>query len=628
MAEAAGLAVGVAALFTTCLESFKIIFAAQDFAKDFEVLNTSFQQQRLRLLLWGEGVGILARRGTTARPYFQELDASHVRPTIVRSLESIQHLLAHFKVYEGRYDLKSGDMASLVNLSGQTATRHGFGEITGKNQKQKSVRAVTKWAIFDADKIKDTNERLKGLIDGLVDITNELRSLCKGAHEISTSLLSMHITGARNSGTTNGRTVLSVPSRQVLALDLHSSADTFHTAHEILTSIDTFFQADSSSIEDELRAPAEGIPYRSVLKGTIAIPAYGARSVHGSVETWVETCSSSMSTMGSTSPSSPHFERDSITPTKEIHLSTPQLFVDHFPTRKSIFIEHDDTIDGNMNLRILTPVTDEHDSSTFLSLFHLRMVDLRVREFSLRRYFRNSGREVCHSSRKYQKVVSRKSASTIFTRKTKLLSKPSRPEDRSRPQSRTSSGSKTRLGRQSSKSSHSEDNTHSQSRASSGSRTWFGRRNSKSSQVSSTSWFGRRSSRSSNASGSEYNTQKDEDSVEVTATRVATNTIRLEFSNYAQLDLKRQGKRNGKKYAFGYWGHKFEWKRKMVMSGKDKSDCRLHCFHLHRNGEKNPVVTIKPLDTEWVDTMGGWVPPCELRIVDDTFLRDEDDIHE
>ncbi|KAF2250055.1 hypothetical protein BU26DRAFT_424941, partial [Trematosphaeria pertusa] len=106
MAEAAGLAVGVAALFQTCIESFKIVFAAQDFAKDFEVLNASFQQQRLRLLLWGEGVGLISRLGTKKRPYFQELDADHVRPTILKSLESIQYLLQQFKAYESKYGLR------------------------------------------------------------------------------------------------------------------------------------------------------------------------------------------------------------------------------------------------------------------------------------------------------------------------------------------------------------------------------------------------------------------------------------------------------------------------------------------------------------------------------------------
>ena len=81
----------MAALFDTCIESFKIVFAAQDFAKDFEVLSTAFQQQRLRLLLWGESVGLVARSADKAQPYLEALDAEHVRPIILRSLESIQY---------------------------------------------------------------------------------------------------------------------------------------------------------------------------------------------------------------------------------------------------------------------------------------------------------------------------------------------------------------------------------------------------------------------------------------------------------------------------------------------------------------------------------------------------------
>ncbi|KAF2185340.1 hypothetical protein K469DRAFT_442349, partial [Zopfia rhizophila CBS 207.26] len=104
--EAAGLAIGVAALFETCVESFKIVFAAQDFAKDFELLNASFQQQRLRLFLWGESVGLISRAGISRRSYYQELDEEHVKTTILRSLQSIQYLLQQFKVYESRYGPK------------------------------------------------------------------------------------------------------------------------------------------------------------------------------------------------------------------------------------------------------------------------------------------------------------------------------------------------------------------------------------------------------------------------------------------------------------------------------------------------------------------------------------------
>ncbi|KAM0796081.1 hypothetical protein BDR22DRAFT_567082 [Usnea florida] len=68
------------------------------------------------------------------------------------------------------------------------------------------------------------------------------------------------------------------------------------------------------------------------------------------------------------------------------------------------FIRHDSTtIDGNMNLRVDTKARELDGGKIDLQLFHLRMYDVKRREFSLRRYSRDSGREVCISSRKYTK---------------------------------------------------------------------------------------------------------------------------------------------------------------------------------------------------------------------------------
>jgi hypothetical protein len=85
--------------------------------------------------------------------------------------------------------------------------------------------------------------------------------------------------------------------------------------------------------------------------------------------------------------------------------ATPSDFSELFPSRRRLTIRHDDsTLDGNMNLRIDTEV---HASGRRcdMTLFHLRMHDLKERQFSLRRYCRDSGREVCHSVLKTQKPL-------------------------------------------------------------------------------------------------------------------------------------------------------------------------------------------------------------------------------
>jgi hypothetical protein len=50
MAEAAGLALGVmgiASLFTTCVECFDIVVRARDFSEEFDLLCTQVRQERV-----------------------------------------------------------------------------------------------------------------------------------------------------------------------------------------------------------------------------------------------------------------------------------------------------------------------------------------------------------------------------------------------------------------------------------------------------------------------------------------------------------------------------------------------------------------------------------------------------
>ena len=54
-------AVSVAALFTTCIDCFNIVAAAIDFGRDYELLCTALAIQKLRLLLWGESIGLASR---------------------------------------------------------------------------------------------------------------------------------------------------------------------------------------------------------------------------------------------------------------------------------------------------------------------------------------------------------------------------------------------------------------------------------------------------------------------------------------------------------------------------------------------------------------------------------------
>ena len=52
------LGIGIAALFTTCIECFEYFKAASDIRRSYEVLLVKLEIQQERLLVWGDVVGI------------------------------------------------------------------------------------------------------------------------------------------------------------------------------------------------------------------------------------------------------------------------------------------------------------------------------------------------------------------------------------------------------------------------------------------------------------------------------------------------------------------------------------------------------------------------------------------
>ncbi|KAK8232674.1 hypothetical protein HDK77DRAFT_485092 [Phyllosticta capitalensis] len=254
--------------------------------------------------------------------------------------------------------------------------------------------------------------------------------------------------------------------------------------------------------------------------------------------------------------------------------ATPKDFAELFPSPNRLCIRHDDTtLDGNMNLRIDTQVETRH-SKQLVTLFHLRMHDLKSRDFSLRRYCRDSGREVCHSIRKYQKPPSERPAlqrsfsSAIATFRHK-------PE---RNNSATASLKRQDSGYGSISADKEDPNSKSASQP-------------KRAQV------------------------------------IPTNTMKLEFSNYAHVDIKRRGSASNKRYEFEYWGIDYSWKRIMKRDG----DFCETSYHLLRSGSDQALAHIVPVPLTTSQAReeaakGGWIPPCSMWLSDGSLTGGVSDL--
>jgi hypothetical protein len=251
--------------------------------------------------------------------------------------------------------------------------------------------------------------------------------------------------------------------------------------------------------------------------------------------------------------------------------STSQDFSQFFPTLKRLCIRHDDTTsDGNMNLRVEVEHTEEH-RKVRVQLFHLRMQDLKERRFSLRRYCRDSGREVCHTARRYAKPASerpgiQRSMSHAFAT---LRSKPEIMR-------RNSGGSIS----------------HGPTRQDSG----YGSTGEDDLDGEVAAFMG--SGKGTKA-----------------AAPMPTNTTKLEFSNYAQVEVSRRGSRNNKRYEFEYWGSSYRWKRVV----DKKSSEKIMSYHLVDEEGGGAIAHIVPevrSHSQIVaeEAAGGWVPPCSMWI--------------
>ncbi|KAK3719301.1 hypothetical protein LTR37_004520 [Vermiconidia calcicola] len=260
--------------------------------------------------------------------------------------------------------------------------------------------------------------------------------------------------------------------------------------------------------------------------------------------------------------------------------ATPSDFSELFPSKRRLMVRHDDsTLDGNMNLRVDTEVSIQGRDCD-MTLFHLRMHDLKNRDFSLRRYCRDSGREVCHSIRKHQKPAAEKRPG--FHRSLSNALQSMRPKSESRSISSPNSASLKRND------------------------------------------SGYASLHSVDVNDDDRPTSaSDGTDPQDTPT---TNSVKLEFSNYAQLDVKRTGLKGNKRYEFEYWGVKYSW---TPVTRKDRGNKQIS-YHLTKAGSEKVLAYITPvpmtvLQAQEEQNRGGWIPQCTMWIADEQIIRSQKD---
>lgn len=251
---------------------------------------------------------------------------------------------------------------------------------------------------------------------------------------------------------------------------------------------------------------------------------------------------------------------------------TPAEFAELFPSTRRILIQHDDsTPDGNLNLRADTELTLGKGHKVKVTLFHLRMYDLAERKFSLRRYQRQSGREVCSSKRKYVKPLPRPTLA---------------------PKKHSFGVSFTKLNFK---------------------KAFAVKPRLQDSQVD-----------KDDAADEDIEVCTPQSDVEAT---IPTDHIRIEFSNYAQVELRRGRRSDGSVYDFEYWGETYSWRRTVYRDGTEM----VFSLEMVNLTTGNCLAHITPdqlsqRQSRKEAVQGGWIPPCSMRIIDKEVSSDLGDV--
>ncbi|KAK3044450.1 hypothetical protein LTS18_001256, partial [Coniosporium uncinatum] len=182
--EVAGLvigAVGLAGLFTTCLECIEYVQSGRKLGKDYVLLETKLCNQKIRFMAWGKACGF-----GTSDGYDTRLDSSVRRSAIERTMACIMMLFVDAEKFSRTHALQQGGKhrlrtnALLLNSNGSLIPRDALRDFLGRieqTQRQASFFTAARWAIGDRKKFAELIQHLKDFIDDLQNLTRDMETI-------------------------------------------------------------------------------------------------------------------------------------------------------------------------------------------------------------------------------------------------------------------------------------------------------------------------------------------------------------------------------------------------------------------------------------------------------------------
>lgn len=178
MAEAAGLAIGVAGLaglFSSCVDCFDMIQMGRARLRDVAVLHQRLDNQKMRFLIWGESLGL-------HQANVQQGSLDHLSPTLRQHLEKTMKLIVDlFKDSESlrlKYGLREETAKGSRPFLPQGGQGNAFAHALQRARSKLHARSLgmtspgaLKWVMSDRRQFKELADNLKSLIDDLESMT-------------------------------------------------------------------------------------------------------------------------------------------------------------------------------------------------------------------------------------------------------------------------------------------------------------------------------------------------------------------------------------------------------------------------------------------------------------------------
>jgi hypothetical protein len=143
--------VGLAAIFSTCLEVWDFIDAGREHAISFSLHRTKLDNQQMIFLIWGRRLGFDSPDGVN---YDKRLDDPFIRPTVENNLNHIKRIFSDTDKLVERYGVETyNGRASNRRIAGGRKLRPAVARSSYKsfmrnlrrNQEESSMWTVTSW---------------------------------------------------------------------------------------------------------------------------------------------------------------------------------------------------------------------------------------------------------------------------------------------------------------------------------------------------------------------------------------------------------------------------------------------------------------------------------------------------